>query len=58
MKFAGRAPAGRVLLRAFVGGALQPELFELDEARMIKAVARDLRDLLGTSARRKVTITD
>lgn len=47
VKFAGRAPAGRVLLRAFVGGALQPEKFELDEEAMIAAVREDLRELLG-----------
>lgn len=50
VKFAGRAPQGRALLRAFVGGALQPDMFELDEARMLEAVRRDLRDLLGVSA--------
>jgi len=47
VKFAGRAPEGCVLLRAFVGGALQPATFELDDERMTEAVRRDLRDLLG-----------
>lgn len=47
VKFAGRAPAGHVLLRAFVGGALQPEIFALDEDSMIEAVRRDLQGLLG-----------
>jgi oxygen-dependent protoporphyrinogen oxidase len=50
VKFEGRAPAGHVLLRAFVGGALQPETFALDEDRMVAAVRRDLRDLLGERA--------
>jgi oxygen-dependent protoporphyrinogen oxidase len=50
VKFAGRAPEGSALLRAFVGGALQPDMFELDEADMVDAVRRDLRDLLGVSA--------
>jgi oxygen-dependent protoporphyrinogen oxidase len=50
VKFAGRAPEGRALLRAFVGGALQPEMFDLDEERMADAVRRDLRELLGVSA--------
>lgn len=50
VKFAGRAPEGHALLRAFVGGALQPEMFDLDEDRMIGAVRRDLQDLLGVSA--------
>jgi oxygen-dependent protoporphyrinogen oxidase len=47
VKFAGRAPAGHALLRAFVGGALQPEMYALDEERMIAAVREDLRALLG-----------
>lgn len=47
VKFAGRAPAGHALLRAFVGGALQPEMFALDEEAMLAAVRDDLRALLG-----------
>ncbi|HEX7173814.1 MAG TPA: protoporphyrinogen oxidase [Pyrinomonadaceae bacterium] len=47
VKFKGRAPGGCVLLRAFVGGALQPATFELDDERMTQAVRRDLRELLG-----------
>lgn len=50
VKFPSRAPAGHALLRAFVGGALQPEMFELDEERMLASVRRDLRDLLGVEA--------
>jgi protoporphyrinogen/coproporphyrinogen III oxidase len=50
VKFPDRAPEGHALLRAFVGGALQPEMFDLDETRMTEAVRRDLRDLLGVSA--------
>ena len=47
IKFAGRAPDNHVLLRAFVGGALQPEMFALEETEMLTRVKRDLRDLLG-----------
>jgi oxygen-dependent protoporphyrinogen oxidase len=47
VKFPNRAPEGHVLLRAFVGGALQPEKFALDEGEMIQRVRDDLRDLLG-----------
>ncbi|MDQ3651867.1 MAG: protoporphyrinogen oxidase [Acidobacteriota bacterium] len=47
VKFAGRAPDGYALLRAFVGGALQPETFALDEEALTRAVREDLRDLLG-----------
>jgi len=47
VKFAGRAPEGQALLRAFAGGALQPEIFELGEAELLARVRADLRDLLG-----------
>jgi oxygen-dependent protoporphyrinogen oxidase len=47
VKFAGRAPKGHVLLRAFVGGALQPEMFELSEEDLLSRLYSDLRDLLG-----------
>ncbi len=47
MKYAGRAPAGFALLRAFVGGALRPDLASLAEGEIYRAVATELRDLLG-----------
>lgn len=50
VKFAGRAPDGHVLLRAFVGGALQPEIFDLDEENILSRVRTDLRELLGIKA--------
>jgi protoporphyrinogen/coproporphyrinogen III oxidase len=46
VKFSGRAPEGHVLLRAFAGGALQPEIFALDESEMSRRVEADLRELL------------
>jgi oxygen-dependent protoporphyrinogen oxidase len=49
VKFTGRAPDGCVLLRAFAGGALQPEIFALDEAEMATRVEADLRELLKIS---------
>jgi oxygen-dependent protoporphyrinogen oxidase len=49
VKFSGRAPEGQVLLRAFAGGALQPEIFALDEDLMAQRVESDLRELLGIS---------
>ena len=47
VKFAGRAPEGFALLRAFAGGALQPDIATLPEAELISRVRDDLRDLLG-----------
>ena len=39
VKFPGRAPADRVLLRVFVGGALQPELAELPDPQLLRSGA-------------------
>src|SRR6266545_3434301 len=47
VKFPGRAPRGHALLRVFVGGALQPEMFELSQDELLSRVSADLRDLLG-----------
>jgi oxygen-dependent protoporphyrinogen oxidase len=47
VKFRDRAPEGHVLLRAFVGGALQPDMFALDKDEMLARVKNDLSDLLG-----------
>jgi protoporphyrinogen/coproporphyrinogen III oxidase len=46
-KFPGRAPEGKVILRTFVGGALQPEKLELSEAQLLQLVREELRELLG-----------
>jgi protoporphyrinogen/coproporphyrinogen III oxidase len=50
LKYPGRAPEGHVLLRAFVGGSLQPELFHDDDATMEKNVRDELASLLGVIA--------
>ena len=47
VKFSNRAPEGYVLLRAFIGGALQPELVELEDSELVTRVRHDLRELLG-----------
>lgn len=46
-KFPGRAPEGCVLLRSFVGGAMQPELLTHDDDTLIRLVDADLRSILG-----------
>lgn len=51
VKFPRRAPDDHVLLRAFVGGALQPEMFALEESEMLARVESDLRELLGISGK-------
>jgi protoporphyrinogen/coproporphyrinogen III oxidase len=50
LKYPGRAPDGHVLLRAFVGGSLQPELFQDDDPTMEKNVRDELSRLLGVKA--------
>lgn len=47
VKFAGRAPDGWVLMRAFLGGAMQPEVYDTSDEQLRRAVLRDLRDLIG-----------
>ena len=47
VKFPRRAPAGSALLRVFVGGAMQPELFELDDEELKTLVRGELAELLG-----------
>lgn len=46
-KFPNRAPAGRMLLRTFVGGAMQPELFDLDDHATKQLVREELAATLG-----------
>ena len=46
-KFVGRAPEGHVLLRTFVGGAMQPELLEQNDEQIEQIVNEELRDILG-----------
>lgn len=46
VKFAGRAQPEQVLLRAFVGGALQPEQYARHAQDIQTAVQQDLRHLL------------
>ncbi len=48
-KFEGRAPAGRVLLRAFAGGMLQPHVYSLPDTELISRCLAELAELLGIS---------
>ena len=50
LKYPSRAPEGYVLLRAFVGGSLQPALFKDNDATMEKNVRDELASLLGVTA--------
>jgi oxygen-dependent protoporphyrinogen oxidase len=45
-KYPHRAPAGKTLLRVFVGGARRPELAEMPDAQLLPLVLQHLRPLL------------
>jgi protoporphyrinogen/coproporphyrinogen III oxidase len=46
-KFPGRAPEGHVSLRAFLGGAHDPDIADADEATLVGVAMRELTPLLG-----------
>lgn len=47
VKFEGRAPEGKVVLRAFMGGALQPEIAKLPPEDLKQVALEELRGLVG-----------
>lgn len=49
-KWPGRAPAGKALLRAFVGGARNGGLVDLPDAEMLAMVREELRVTMGVTA--------
>lgn len=49
VKFPSRAPAGTALMRVFIGGATQPELFDLEDEAIEEIVRRELGELIGAS---------
>jgi oxygen-dependent protoporphyrinogen oxidase len=46
-KFAGRAPDDHVLVRVFIGGAMQPELLELTDPQLVEIAKAELGELIG-----------
>ena len=46
-KFPDRAPTDHVLLRTFIGGALQPELLQQSDEQLLQTVRDELGELLG-----------
>jgi oxygen-dependent protoporphyrinogen oxidase len=50
VKYAGRAPAGGVLLRVFCGGALAEATAAIADAELVETARRELRELLGVVA--------
>ena len=55
-KFPERAPAGSVLLRTFVGGAMQPELNDLPDDELQRLVQSELSELLGVRGEPEISL--
>ena len=51
VKFSYRAPGDSVLIRCFVGGALNENLVSLSDEEMIKMVREELKDIMGIGAK-------
>jgi oxygen-dependent protoporphyrinogen oxidase len=49
VKFPNRAPAGTVLLRVFIGGAIRPDQIDLDDTAIAQVVERELGSLIGAT---------
>jgi oxygen-dependent protoporphyrinogen oxidase len=49
LKYPGRAPNDDVLIRVFIGGALQPDLPDLPDAELRRLAYEELADLLHIS---------
>ncbi len=50
LKYPGRAPDGHALLRAFVGGSLQPDLLDDNDPTLERNVRGEIASLLGVDA--------
>ncbi len=48
-KFAGRAPNGKVLLRCFVGGAMNGDVVSWDDERLVELALSELRQLIDVA---------
>ncbi len=55
-KFTNRAPEGYTVLRAFVGGAVNPEKYQLGDREIVSAVEAELSQLLGIRSKPVFTI--
>ena len=55
-KFPERAPADSVLMRTFVGGAMQPELYDLDDDDIRRIVVEELSDIFGIQGEPELSV--
>jgi len=56
IKFPGRAAAGQVLLRLFIGGSLQSELLRLSDQELGEIARRELHELMGVTTQPLLTM--
>ena len=49
-KFPGRAPQGFTVLRIFVGGALDPDTYKMEDPSIIETVRKEIGPLLGINS--------
>ncbi len=54
-KWEGRAPAGRVLLRAYVGGIADPGAIDRSDAELLASTERDIVSLVGATGDPELT---
>jgi oxygen-dependent protoporphyrinogen oxidase len=50
-KYPGRSPSDTVVMRAFMGGALRPDLMELSDDRLLEFAFREVSELFGVRSR-------
>ena len=55
-KFAGRAPADHILMRTFIGGAMQSEQLQRTDEELKTLVREELSDLLGVTEREVISL--
>lgn len=55
VKFSGRAPRGKVLLRCFVGGAKNEAIVSWGDARLLAAVRGNIEEILGIRGEPQLT---
>lgn len=55
-KFPERAPVDSVLIRSFVGGAMQPELYDLDDDQLLRIVREELSDIFGVQGDPEISL--
>ena len=56
IKFDGRAPEDHIIIRAFLGGALNPDILNLDDNQIIDRAKNELEKILGIKGNPEFTL--